>query len=84
MFLAQNTDPKKNDKDILKEVLEETNKKEKEANLKNLKQIWKPAHKPFFDQECWVNHFLILKSVPKSYIYKFPNFKEGTSKLSVE
>merc|ERR1719233_1068577 len=49
---AQNTDPQKKDKDILKEVLDETNKKEKEANLKNLKQIWKPAQKPFFDKEC--------------------------------
>jgi len=49
---AQNTDPQKNDKDILKEVLDEMNKKEKEANLSNLKRIWKPAHKPFFDQEC--------------------------------
>lgn len=49
---AQNTDPQKNDKDILKEVLDEMNKKEKDANLKNLKQFWKPAHKPFFDQEC--------------------------------
>merc|ERR1711892_395740 len=49
---SQNTDPKKNDKDILKEVLDELNKKEKDANLKNLKQFWKPAHKPFFDQEC--------------------------------
>eukprot|EP00090_Calanus_glacialis_P025876 TRINITY_DN4060_c0_g1_i1.p1 TRINITY_DN4060_c0_g1~~TRINITY_DN4060_c0_g1_i1.p1 ORF type:complete len:473 (+),score=195.37 TRINITY_DN4060_c0_g1_i1:39-1457(+) len=49
---AQNTDPQKNDKDILKEVLDEMNKKEKDANLKNLKQFWKPAHKPFFDQDC--------------------------------
>jgi len=49
---AQNTDPQKNDKDLLKEVLDEMNKKEKDANLKNVKQIWKPIHKPFFDQEC--------------------------------
>jgi len=58
---AQNTDPKKNDKDILKEVLEETNKKEKEANLKNLKQIWKPAHKPYFDQECRDAHEKLME-----------------------
>jgi len=49
---AQNTDPQKNDKDLLKEVLDEMNKKEKDANLKSVKQIWKPIHKPFFDQEC--------------------------------
>jgi len=47
-----NTDPKKTDKDILNEVLEEMNKKEKDVNLKNLKKFWKPAHKPFFDKEC--------------------------------
>merc|ERR1719233_2641756 len=58
---AQNTDPKKNDKDILKEVLDETNKKEKEANLKNLKQIWKPAHKPFFDKECGEAHEKLME-----------------------
>jgi len=49
---AQNTDPKKTDNDILNEVLEEVNKKEKNMILKNLKKFWKPAHKPFFDKEC--------------------------------
>merc|ERR1719233_1489319 len=58
---AQNTDPQKKDKDILKEVLDETNKKEKEANLKNLKQIWKPAHKPFFDKECGEAHEKLME-----------------------
>jgi len=58
---AQNTDPQKKDKDILKEVLDETNKKEKEANLKNLKQIWKPAHKPFFDKECGDAHEKLME-----------------------
>jgi len=65
---AQNTDPQKNDKDILKEVLDETNKKEKEANLKNLKQIWKPAHKPFFDKECRdANEKLMEQAVQLGY-----------------
>jgi len=65
---AQNTDPQKNDKDILKEVLDETNKKEKEANLKSLKQIWKPAHKPFFDQECRdANEKLMEEAVQLGY-----------------
>merc|ERR1719154_67898 len=49
---ASNIDIKKTDKDILNEVLEEMNMKEKDVNLKNLKKIWKPAHKPFFDKEC--------------------------------
>ena len=54
-FSAQNTDPKKTDNDILNEVLEEVNKKEKNMILKNLKKFWKPAHKPFFDKECNVS-----------------------------
>eukprot|EP00092_Neocalanus_flemingeri_P035840 GFUD01039020.1.p1 GENE.GFUD01039020.1~~GFUD01039020.1.p1 ORF type:complete len:503 (-),score=224.51 GFUD01039020.1:44-1552(-) len=49
---AQNTDSKKTDKDILKDVLDEMNKKEKDVNLKNLKKFWKPTHKPWSDKEC--------------------------------
>jgi len=46
------TDSKKSDDEILKEVVEELNKKEIEANLKSMKKNWKPHHKPYYDEEC--------------------------------
>jgi len=40
------------EKILVKQVLTEVTNSDKALELKNLKKVWKPAHKPWFDKEC--------------------------------
>jgi len=51
---ALNGDRKKTENELLKEVLAEVSETEKTLNLKNLKKVWRPIQKPWFDKECQV------------------------------
>jgi len=54
-FEEQKADPNnktKSDKELMKDVIDEIGQKEKKMQLKNMRQYWKPAQKPWFDNEC--------------------------------
>ena len=49
---AKSENSTKTDETLMKEVVADLAEGDRTSQLKNLKKVWKPTHKPFFDNEC--------------------------------
>ena len=49
---AKSENSAKTDETLMKEVVADLAEGDRTSQLKNLKKVWKPTHKPFFDNEC--------------------------------